>query len=155
MKIKLSRVADDETVSQMMFDHADLERSKFYFKMLQILRIINSGLDDLKFSMSNTPLFWFDTLTHRFMDVYCSKNDIDAAQLYWYRLVGMVHQNFASLEQRTQAKKAEVESLQAGVSVTMSSIVMCYTMLTRMIFSCSTQPQFVKHCKLVARIRTF
>lgn len=104
----------------MMFDHADLERSKFYSKMLQILRILNNGLDDIKSCLDSIPAFWLDTLLRRLPDVYCDALDIREVQIYWTRLRAMASDKFNILEQRTKAKKSEIESLRDGVNANSS-----------------------------------
>lgn len=152
---QLSSLADDENVSKMMFDHADLERSKFYFKMLQILRILNNGPDDIKNCLDSIPAFWFDTLLRRFLNVYCDALDIQEIQIYWTRLRAMALDKFNVLEQRTKAKKSEIESLRDGVSAKSSSIIACCRMLIMMVSSCSTRLPSAKHSRPDVQTRTF
>jgi hypothetical protein len=153
--MQLSSLIDNDSKSQMMFDHADLERSKFYFKMLQILRILNNGLDDLKSCMESIPAFWFETLLLRLMNVHCSYADICEVQVYWTRLSALTMQKFNALDQRTKAKKSEIESLRDGVSGKSRSVVACHMVLTSDVSSCSTQPQSVRRCKPDAQTRIF
>lgn len=121
----------------------------------KFLRILNNGPDDIKNCLDSIPAFWFDTLLRRFLNVYCDALDIQEIQIYWTRLRAMALDKFNVLEQRTKAKKSEIESLRDGVSAKSSSIIACCRMLIMMVSSCSTRLPSAKHSRPDVKTRTF
>lgn len=99
-----------------MFDYADLERSKCYFKILQFLRIMHDSIEDMTRRLDEWPHEWKQQIRTKFVGRYCTQADFEDLLQDWSEIQGRIRQELQQIGRRIERKQAEIESLRDGVS---------------------------------------
>lgn len=102
-------------MSRIMFDQAGLEKSKFYFKVLQLLRIMHDSVEDTKQRVAEWPLEWQHQFRRSLVGRFCSESDLEALNTRWRQIEASCLLELNRIQNRIERKHAEIESLRDGV----------------------------------------
>ncbi|KAK5951517.1 hypothetical protein OHC33_007573 [Knufia fluminis] len=111
----LSQVANEEYMSDIMFDHTGLERSKFYFKMLQLLRIMNDSIDDTRQRLRDWPPEWQRQINRFVVGNYCDVAEFETLKSAWQVIQADCERDLNGIQQRIVKKQAEIAFLRDGL----------------------------------------
>ncbi|KAK5945559.1 hypothetical protein PMZ80_002764 [Knufia obscura] len=109
------KISDDNLMSRIMFDQAGLEKSKFYFKVLQLLRIMHDSVEDTKQRVAEWPLEWQHQFRRSLVGRFCSESDLEALNTRWRQIEASCLLELNRIQNRIERKHAEIESLRDGL----------------------------------------
>lgn len=113
---KLPNVADDVYMNSIMYDSTHMDRSKYYFKILQFLRIMHDSVDDLDGRVLYWSTNWREAMRRDRESIGCTTQDLEHLIDTWQAVQTRNSDQLNQLRRRIERKQREIESLRDGVS---------------------------------------
>ncbi|KAK5096438.1 hypothetical protein LTS08_007694 [Lithohypha guttulata] len=117
MDLKMVQIADDDYMTQIMFDHQDMQRSRYYFRVLQFLRIMDESVVEMRLYLedwgASLRLSLREILNR--LDGYCSSSELDSIFEQWEVMKSEWEEGMDQVRQRIARKQTEVQSLRDGL----------------------------------------
>ncbi|KAK5069654.1 hypothetical protein LTR64_008335 [Lithohypha guttulata] len=113
MDLKMVQIADDDYMTQIMFDHPDMQRSRYYFRVLQFLRVLDESVVEMRLYLES----WGDSLQRSLRDIldpldgYCSSSELDSIFEQWEVMKSKWEEDMDQVRQRITRKQTEVQLL--------------------------------------------
>lgn len=103
-------------MTRIMYDSIHMDGSKYYFKILQFLRIMHDSVDDLDARLAYWSTKLQDVLEKLRGPCGFSQNSSQKLLETWQELESCNRNELHQLRERIERKQREIESLRDGVS---------------------------------------
>ncbi|KAK5080396.1 hypothetical protein LTR05_008645 [Lithohypha guttulata] len=104
---------DDDYMTQIMFDHPGMRRSRYYFRVLQFLRIMDESVVEMRLYLdkwgADLRLSLKENLSR--LDDYCSSLELGSIFEQWEVMKSEWEEGMDQVRQRIARKQTEVQSL--------------------------------------------
>lgn len=114
---QMVQIADDDYMTQIMFDYPDTRRSRYYFRVLQFLRVMDESVVEMRQYLeswgASLRLYLRGLLDKR--NGYCSSSELDSIFEQWEVMKNEWEEGMDKVRQRIARKQTEVQSLRDGV----------------------------------------
>lgn len=104
-------------MTKIMFDRVNLDRSKFYFKILQLLRIMHDAVEDMNQHLTIWAKGWSEQLRKQSDKIFCTEHNLHQLFDLWKEIELDCLEDLRQLRLRIERKQTEIESLRDGVSL--------------------------------------